>query len=720
MIKIARLSVAWLLTMVAVVAIPPGIASAAEHVPALQWGPLQRKMPNFPITGLDGSVTLPCDDGNPGSDLVTYDAAGNITRQLQRSQQVNGYTNCIRQPAVAADGDIYGYNKDTTNLLAYEGNTLKWSHWGGCYGSVSPVVVGANGVIYTINEDGGKRYLIGLTPEVDPTPGYTIPRVIVKAEIEGMCTATGRILQPYNDGIVVFDQMNGPTWFSYAGKKLRKPAGMGGGVMAAPRFNAQGELFFTAEVNSKTVIKKYSPVTDTVLWSFELPNWNMVGLTPTSDGGVAATYIGPPVDTLDPGDLPFVNQSYAYQLVMLNSAGAKLRVKVLRQPDNTSIVNNAAMYADAYGGLAIVYSLVEDITLNGVTTRYRKVAVQRMVYATGNVFYSDEIRGDYVGASPYGYELNGPPMFADDTVYITAKCASPNFTLCNPTQKLYPLEVAGMGMDYPRAEVLASPPGGQPSPVNYAALGDSFASGQGNEPYLPGTNVSGGNQCKRSYQSYARIMGVSPLTPLQLTDFVTCAGARTDHITGNWTGGNSGEGPQVDALSGDTEAVTVSIGGNDIGFVDFVWDCFTNCTQGAATAQWKIDNELPASLSLAYHAILDAAENADVYVVGYPQLLSELDNLCVNSAPFNSTGNRQLAIDLTNNLNSKIQEVVNSIADPRLHFIPLVGEDSPFNGHSICSSNPYFWGLDFNQGNIFHPNGSGAVAQAMVISEYMF
>src|SRR5687768_10761729 len=104
--KIARLSVALLLAMVAVVAIPLGIASAAEHVPTLQWGPLQRKMPSFPITGLDGSVTLPCDDGNPGSDLVTYDAAGNITRQLQRSQQVNGYTNCIRQPAVGADGDI--------------------------------------------------------------------------------------------------------------------------------------------------------------------------------------------------------------------------------------------------------------------------------------------------------------------------------------------------------------------------------------------------------------------------------------------------------------------------------------------------------------------------------------------------------------------------------------------------------------------------------------
>lgn len=716
--RIARLSAALLLATMAVTVLPTGVASAAEQIPTLQWGPLQRKVPSYSITGLDGSVTLPCDDGNPGSDLVTYDAAGNITRQLQRSQQVNGYTNCIRQPAVGADGDIYGYNKDTTNLLAYEGNTLKWSHWGGCYGGVKPVVVGANGVIYTINEDGGKRYLIGLTPEVDPTPGSTIPRVIVKAEIEGTCTSN-HVLQPYNDGIVVFDQMNGPTWFSYAGKKLRKPAGMSGGVVATSRFNAQGELFFTAWVNNKSVIKKYSPDADMVLWSFELPTGNMVGLTPTSTGGVAATYTGPPIDSINAGDLPYVNQSYASQLLMLDANGAKLRNLYIRQPDNNgSIVNNAAMYADPFGGLAIVYNLVDDIEYNGVTTRYRKIAVQRMVYATGNVLYSEEIRGDYVGASPYGYESYAPPMFADDTVYITARCGSPNFTLCDPTPKILPLEVTGMGMDYPRGEVLASPPGGQPSPVNYVAMGDSFASGQGNAPYLPGTD--GGNTCRRSYQAYARIMGMSPLTPLQLTDFVACGGAKTDHITGNWTNGNSNEGPQVDALSGDTEVVTVSIGGNDIGFADFAWECFTNCTQGAATAQWKIDNELPAKLATAYDAILDAAANADVYVVGYPPLLSELDNLCVNSKPFDTLGNRQLAIDLTNNLNHKIQTVVTSLNNPRLHFVPLVGEDSVFNGHSICSADPYFWGLDFTQANIFHPNGSGIVAQAMMISEFIF
>ncbi len=697
--------------------IPPGIASAAEQIPALQWGPLQRKVPSFPITGLDGSMTLPCDDGNPGADLVTYDAAGNITRQLQRSQPVNGYANCIKQLAVGADGDIYGYNKDTTNLLAYESNALKWSHWGGCYGGVKPVVVGANGVIYTINEDGGKRYLIGLTPQVDSAPGATHPQVIVKTEIEGTCS-TGHILQPYNDGIVVFDQMNGATWFSYAGKKLRDPAVTA--WVANPRFNAQGEVFFTTVVSNKSVVNKYSPATDTVVWTYELPTSNMVGLTPTSDGGVALTYTGPAIDPINGNDLPYVNQSYAYQLVMLDSAGAKLRVRVLRQPDNISIVNNAAMYADAYGGIAIVYSLVDNITLNEQTTRYRKIAVERMVYATGSVFYSEEIRGDYVGASPYGYELNAWPMFADDTVFIQAKCGSPNFTLCDPTPKLYPLEVSGMGLDYPRAEVLASPPGGQPAPVNYAALGESYASGQGNEPYLPGTHVSGGNQCMRSYQSYARIMGGSPLTPLQLTDFVACSGAKTDHITGNWTNGNSGEGPQVDALSGDTEVVTVSIGGNDIGFSDFAWECFSNCAQGFATAQWKIDNELPASLTIAYHAILDAAEEADVYVVGYPQLLTETEDLCGTSAPLNSTGNRQLAIGLTNNLNGKIEDVVDSINDPRLHFISVVGPDSVFNGHDICSDTPYFWGLNFNQSNIFHPNGSGAIAYAMMISEYVF
>lgn len=57
---------------------------------------------------------------------------------------------------------------------------------------------------------------------------------------------------------------------------------------------------------------------------------------------------------------------------------------------------------------------------------------------------------------------------------------------CNDTyDRLYPVNVGGVGNDYPRSTVLYSVhPASQ-----YIALGDSYSSGEGNPPFLPGTDI---------------------------------------------------------------------------------------------------------------------------------------------------------------------------------------------------------------------------------------
>src|SRR5690606_19122974 len=75
-----------------------------------------------------------------------------------------------------------------------------------------------------------------------------------------------------------------------------------------------------------------------------------------------------------------------------------------------------------------------------------------------------------------------------------------------------------------------------------------------------------------------------------------------------------------------TDVVTITIGGNDIGFADFGKACvlsFTSCHIGSSahsSAVDKIDNELPARLESTYRTILSSAPNADVYVMGYPHV----------------------------------------------------------------------------------------------------
>ncbi len=91
---------------------------------------------------------------------------------------------------------------------------------------------------------------------------------------------------------------------------------------------------------------------------------------------------------------------------------------------------------------------------------------------------------------------------------------------------------------------------------HYVAMGSSFAAG-------PGVTTSADsppNRCSRSADNYPR--QVAARLGLSLTD-VSCGGATTGHILGAW----NELPPQIDALRPNTKLVTVTIGGNDVGYI---------------------------------------------------------------------------------------------------------------------------------------------------------
>ncbi|MEJ5979243.1 SGNH/GDSL hydrolase family protein [Novosphingobium sp. PS1R-30] len=92
--------------------------------------------------------------------------------------------------------------------------------------------------------------------------------------------------------------------------------------------------------------------------------------------------------------------------------------------------------------------------------------------------------------------------------------------------------------------------------ARYVAMGSSFASGSGVAPYDPAAPA----RCQRSTQNYAHQLAAK--RNLALVD-VTCGGATTAHILGAW----NELPPQVEALTADTALVTITIGGNDIGYI---------------------------------------------------------------------------------------------------------------------------------------------------------
>lgn len=132
------------------------------------------------------------------------------------------------------------------------------------------------------------------------------------------------------------------------------------------------------------------------------------------------------------------------------------------------------------------------------------------------------------------------------------------------------------------------------APVNYVALGDSFSSGEGNPPYLPGTNTgspgssgSGADQCHRSSQAYGPLIETDLSIPASDFTFAACSGAVMADFVANLPGADAqyGEGPQLNAIAPagqtnpNTSLVTLSVGGNDAGFPFILRACISAVLQ---------------------------------------------------------------------------------------------------------------------------------------------
>ena len=91
----------------------------------------------------------------------------------------------------------------------------------------------------------------------------------------------------------------------------------------------------------------------------------------------------------------------------------------------------------------------------------------------------------------------------------------------------------------------------------YVALGSSMAAGPGIRPRASGAPWLAG----RSARNYAHL--VAARLNLELTD-VTFSGATTAHVLADR---QHGAPPQITALDGSETLVTVTVGGNDVGYV---------------------------------------------------------------------------------------------------------------------------------------------------------
>jgi lysophospholipase L1-like esterase len=265
----------------------------------------------------------------------------------------------------------------------------------------------------------------------------------------------------------------------------------------------------------------------------------------------------------------------------------------------------------------------------------------------------------------------------------------------------------------------SSPAAAEPGPsvAGYVALGDSYAAG----PLIPlQTGQPAG--CSRSSRNYPSIVAER----IGVADFrdVSCSAATTEHLTGPQSVSGGVNPPQLDALSPDTELVTVTIGGNDIGFGEIVTECARRSpTQPAGSAcadhytaggtdelAERIEAAAP-QIAGVLAEIEERSPEARVLLVGYPAILPDAGPGCFPVVPF-SPGDVAYLRGVEKSLNAMLSDEAEAAG------VDYVDTYTPTIGHDVCQ----LPGVKWIEGLVptapaapVHPNALGMAGIAEVV-----
>jgi lysophospholipase L1-like esterase len=223
--------------------------------------------------------------------------------------------------------------------------------------------------------------------------------------------------------------------------------------------------------------------------------------------------------------------------------------------------------------------------------------------------------------------------------------------------------------------------------VNYVALGDSYSSGVG-----AGSYISSSGNCLRSTNAYSQLWANSH-SPASYVS-VACSGATTQDVLNN----------QISALNSGTTLVSITIGGNDVGFSSVMQTCVLGsdsaCLNAVNTATAQARSILPGRLANTYSAIRSAAPNARVVVLDYPEFY-DLSHSWY--CPGLSGTDRSALNNASDLLDSIIQTAAGNAG---FSFADVKGR---FSGHELCDFfNQWLHSVDVTDvTDSYHPNADG-------------
>ncbi len=254
--------------------------------------------------------------------------------------------------------------------------------------------------------------------------------------------------------------------------------------------------------------------------------------------------------------------------------------------------------------------------------------------------------------------------------------------------------------------------------VNYVGLGDSYTAG----PVIPvqQTNPTG---CLRSDHNYPHLVAMS-LGDTALQD-VSCSGATTDNMTQPQSVSGGTNPPQFDALSPLTHAVSLTIGGNDIGFTEILQNCASAVNSGTPCQNHYVVNgddiiaDRIAATAPKVNAVLQGirarAPHAKVFVLAYLDILPDSGTGCWPQMPF-TDGDVPYLVAKEKQLNAMLDNATVANGDTYVDtYAGSIGRDA-------CQSPTVRWVepvVPVNPAAPVHPNAAGMQASANMLLDAM-
>ncbi len=242
-------------------------------------------------------------------------------------------------------------------------------------------------------------------------------------------------------------------------------------------------------------------------------------------------------------------------------------------------------------------------------------------------------------------------------------------------------------------------------PFRYAALGDSYSAGVGlpstpSECLRPPRGVTPGPYARQVWTGRPEFSGSFGESEFR---FLACSGKTADQVRQE----------QVSLLDPSIDLVTVTAGGNDVGFANILLLCLVEarCDTWMASAgsggrdllSVQIANAYPDLVAL-YTAIKARAPYATVQVLGYPQVVAPASNRRAGCLPAMDDDEIGFIRDHTLEMNQVIHQAAQAAG---VRFVDVVDEfDSVLGG--ACGDAPKLNEVTFpNVFRSFHPNQAG-------------